>query len=78
MATDTEVYERLAEGRGILETRDTIIMRDYLEILFWRFAKYLIQQGYGYGCEDYNKDCATCRAYKVQCWIDDHIALIKY
>jgi hypothetical protein len=58
-------------------------MIDYLEIQFWRIAKYLIRKGYGadeIGCGTEGNDepdCASCRASHIIKWIDNHIELIK-
>lgn len=58
-------------------------MIDKLEIIFWKFAKYIIRKGYGY-CEELdgeafmsNGRCCVCDATQVQQWIDKHIELIK-
>jgi len=53
-------------------------MKDYLEIKFWKLAKWVIVRGYGNGCPDYAESCASCEAKKVQNWIDEHLELIKY
>ena len=53
-------------------------MKDYLEIKFWKLAKWIIVRGYGNGCPDYAESCASCEAKKVQNWIDEHLELIKY
>lgn len=55
----------------------------YLEIQFWKLAKYIIKKGYGY-CSERDGGvfmssgrCDCCNASDVQDWIDDHISLIK-
>jgi hypothetical protein len=53
-------------------------MLNYLEILFWRFAKHLIERHYGENCPDYCEGCVVCDAWKMIEWIDNEIALIKY
>ena len=51
-------------------------MKDKLEILFWRFAKYLLFKGYGY-CDEREEGCGCCAASEVQDWIDCHIELLR-
>lgn len=54
-------------------------MTTYLEIQFWKIAKWLIKRGYGACCLD--RDiyglCASCDAKDVIDWIDNHIKLLK-
>lgn len=60
-------------------------MSDYLEIQFWKIAKWIIRRGYGANCETKDVDiyegvarCASCKAKEVLEWIDEHIEVIKY
>lgn len=50
---------------------------DFIEIQFWKLAKYLIRRGYVVDCSNYDNHCPSCRAKEVIEWIDGHIALIK-
>ena len=53
-------------------------MRDYLEILFWRAAIRLIENGYGKAtCGEYEPECARCRSGKAVRWIKGHIRLLE-
>lgn len=66
-------------------------MRNYIEIQFWKIAKWIIRKGYGCDCtvKDYNDvgfvprglndqgRCGSCAASEVIDWIDNHIDLIK-
>lgn len=52
-------------------------MFNWLEIQYWRIAKWLIRKGYGADCNDYAKECVSCRAVRVIEWIDGHIELLK-
>ena len=65
----------------------------WLEVQFWRVAKWLIRKGYGADCdipdfedfpEEYKtmedlleKRCASCLAKDIIKWIDRHIELLK-
>jgi uncharacterized cysteine cluster protein YcgN (CxxCxxCC family) len=49
----------------------------YLEIQFWRIAKWLIVHHYGKKCIEYCEGCGTCDAHKIIEWIDTEIWLIK-
>lgn len=53
-------------------------MKDFLEIQFWRQAKWLIIKGYGADCPDYAEGCASCEAKKIVEWIDGHINLLRF
>ena len=53
-------------------------MKDYLEIKFWQLAKHIIKKSYGADCEIYCDSCVSCKAQKMNEWIDEHIELIKY
>lgn len=64
----------------------------YLEIQFWKWAKWIIKQRYGANCEsaDYEEfenhprelnhqgRCAGCQAKEVCEWIDGHIDLLNF
>ena len=59
-------------------------MLNWLEIQFWRFAKWLLKRGYGY-CNERDGGkflekgrCGACDASDVQDWIDKHIDLLKW
>jgi len=49
----------------------------YLEILFWKFAIYLIRKNYGGNCKEYQKGCLECRAKETIGFIEHNIYLIK-
>ena len=55
-------------------------MLDWLEIQFFKVAKWLIIRGYGCRCkeEDYDENCAECEAGRMVRWISQHIENIKY
>lgn len=62
-------------------------MKDWIEIQFWEYGKYLIRKGYGADCEtkdlddlgDIAKDarCGSCYAEEMIEWIDNHIKLLE-
>lgn len=58
-------------------------LKDYIEVQFFSFVKWVIYQGYGYCVERDGEAfmtkgrCAGCDASDVQDWIDEHISLIK-
>jgi hypothetical protein len=62
-------------------------MIDWLEIQFWKVAKWIIRNGYGANCETLDVDdfngtgdfarCASCHAREIIEWIDEHIELLK-
>lgn len=60
-------------------------MKDYLEIQFFKIAKYILRRGYGY-CEEprergdghLDSGCAACKASDVQDWIDHYIGLLHF
>lgn len=50
---------------------------NYLEIQFWKIAIWLIERGYGTGCDDFDERCPECQSQKVVEWIKNHIELLK-
>ena len=50
----------------------------YLEILFWKFARRIIENGYNTDCGEYEELCASCRATKTVEWIEEHIDLLRW
>lgn len=53
---------------------------NFIEIQFWKIAKWIIHKGYGTkntSCDGSIDECASCQALRVVRWIDGHIELIK-
>jgi hypothetical protein len=53
------------------------MIKDFLEIQFFKIAKWLILKGYNADCKDYEPECISCQARKTIEFIDNHIRLIK-
>lgn len=53
-------------------------MKNYIEIMFWKLAKWLLIRAYECRCkkEDFDENCMECRAGQAIKFIDEHIDLV--
>ena len=51
---------------------------DWLEVRFWKVARWILLRGYGEPCSDFSADCVQCRAGRAVAFISDHIDLLNW